>query len=54
MLPYMVKSAATTGAYNYAGDIRDDIPSILLERGCAAGRRFYRQGGRGQKMSLIS
>lgn len=32
-VPYMVKSAATTGAYNYAGVL--GIPSILLERGCA-------------------
>lgn len=32
-VPYMVKSASTTGAYNYAGVL--GIPSILLERGCA-------------------
>lgn len=32
-VPYMVKSTASTGAYNYAGIL--GIPSILLERGCA-------------------
>ena len=30
-VPYMVKSFATTGCYNYAG--REGIPSLLLERG---------------------
>lgn len=31
-VPYMVRSNASTGAYNYAGKL--GIPSLLLERGC--------------------
>ncbi len=32
-VPYMVRSLAKTGAYNYAGIM--GVPSLLLERGCA-------------------
>lgn len=49
-VPYMVKSTATTGAYNYAGVL--GIPSILLERGCAG--RFTQEEVNADKKDVIN
>lgn len=49
-VPYMVKSASTTGAYNYAGVL--GIPSILLERGCAG--RFTQEEVDADKKDVVN